>query len=219
LARPPELQELLRFASGVSMDPAGAVRTWQLASGGKVVGCVSPFAVPEILHAAGLLPVELCAGAVPDALSDLLDAFVTPGGGPDVPEAGAGRKPRFEAPRSWALGIEETLDLLEAIAEWAERLSGEAFHEGALHRSLARYGECRDGIARVIARCSGPNPLLSPEELRDVCSARKYLAAETYARLLFRILGESSPAPVAERGDPLLELARRGANGLSACDR
>ncbi len=207
---------MIRFAAGISADPAGAVRRWRMLSGGKAVGCVSPFPIPEILHAAGLLPVELEPGVLPDVLFDALDAFVAPVGTHFGPETDSRRKPRFVSPGNWAYGIEGVLDLLEGLAEWAGSVSGEAVTEGAMQRSVAAYRERDAGIGRLMERCSRGSPFLSPQELSDVLRAGRYLPPGTYSRLLFLILAEEPPPSIPGRGDPLLELARRIADRFAA---
>ena len=53
------VQEGIRFAAGVASDPSGVVTLWKAATGGKSVACLPGTSVPELLHAAELLPIVL----------------------------------------------------------------------------------------------------------------------------------------------------------------
>jgi hypothetical protein len=188
----PRTAEGIGFAVRTAADPSGAVRRWKALSGRKVVGCPRGFPVPELFHSAGMLPLLLEEGEETRSLRPLVDEW-------------------FIIHEGLPAGMEEALDRVESVAEWAERVSGEPCREGALDNSIRAYRE-RDALAARLAGTAAASPgLLDPETLRGVLDAGRFLPVETHAILLGRILGEEGAAGSAEAdtGDPFLLLARR----------
>ena len=190
------VSEGIRFAAGVASDPSGVVILWKALTGGKAVGLLpsaSPPA-PEILHAAGLLPIALEPGEDRPGWSGRIDAWLE----------GDGSKPA---------SVEEALDRVEAVAEWAGNAAGRPTSEGAIWKSLRAYATRRSLLAALGERCARDAEFLTPAERKDVVRAGIFLPPEAHSRLLSTILGLDKP-PAAdpaeeERGDPLLVLAKR----------
>lgn len=209
------VSEGIRFAANVASDPSGVVALWKIVTGGKVAGSLSPSQVPELLHAAGILPVFI---QVPEDLSRLsgrIDAWVLQGDPPGFPISEGGL-PRFTLPATLPENGEEALDRIEALAEWAGTVSGSPMSEGALWKSLRAYATRRSLLAALDQRRAREPAFVSPEERCAIVRAGTYLPPDAHSRLLASILGieyelVSVPAE-EERGDPLILLARRIAN-------
>jgi len=204
--------EGIRFAMGVASDPSGVVTLWKTATGGKAVGCLPAIPVPELLHAAVLLPV------VPESPEDLsvfsgqIDAWLIGADSPPFP-APSVAIPRFAFPHIQSASVEEALDRIEALAEWAGRLSGSPASEGGIWKSIRAYANRRSLLDALGERFARDTAFLTPEERRDIVRAGFFLPPEAHSRLLSSILGiDPEPDPIAaegERGDPLIVLARR----------
>ena len=104
---------------------------WKTATGGKVVGCLPATPVPELLHAAGLLPIALESPEDLSLLSGQVDAWLV-GADPSPFPVPSAAIPRFAFPRVPPVSVEEALDRVEALAEWAGAVSGSPASEGAL---------------------------------------------------------------------------------------
>jgi len=204
--------EGIRFAADVASDPSGIVTLWKAATGGKAVGCLPATPIPELLLAAGLLPMALESPEDLSLLSGQFDAWlvgVDPSPFP-VPSEGI---PRFVFPRLAPGSVEEALDQVEALAEWACAVSGSPASEGALWKSIRAHATLRSLLDTLDERCIRETAFLTPEERRDIVRAGIFLPPEAHSRLLSSILGiDHEPAAIAaegERGDPLIVLAKR----------
>jgi hypothetical protein len=215
--RGPGAAEAIRGAARVVADPAGIVRGWRALTGGKATGCCPPIPVPEILHAAGLLPVPLHTHGSPPGLSACIDAWVLdPRRPPPFPVAGS--KPRFEFPATPPAGIVEALDLLEALSEWAGIVSGRPVTEGVLGKSILAFRERQEHLFLLRAVSAREPDSISPGDMESLRLAGDWLPPEAHVRILARSLCRPVPAAASagegERaGDPLLSLARRWAEG------
>jgi len=204
--------EAVRFAAAVASSPSGVVTLWKTATGGSVVGCLPAIPVPELLHAAGLLPIALESEEDLSLLSGRIDAWMV---GPAPPPFPVSRDtiPRFAFPRPPPVSVEVALDRVEALAEWACAVSGSPASEGALWKSIRAHATRRSLLAALDERCARETAFLSTEERRDIVRAGIFLPPEAHSRLLSTILGiDPEPADIStegERGDPLLVLARR----------
>jgi len=188
----PRAAEAVRFAAETVSDPAAAVRRWKVLSGRKAVGCPLRFPVPEVIACVGMLPVFAPSGEALRSLRPWLDAWVRPA----VP---------------FPQGLEEALDRVESLAEWAESVSGSPCTEGALGKTLLAFAE-RDAVLRLLSeRCAADPGLIERTAFRNVDRSGRYLPAEAHALLVKRILGEGvrTAEPLEVKGDPLLHLARR----------
>ena len=202
----------LRFAARVVSDPSHAVGRWRALTGGKAVGCIPPIPVPEILHAAGLLPVPWAAPETPDALRSRLDGWVIARAGPMSQERGDG-KSRFEFPANRPADPASALDLLESLAEWSGALSGRPVTEGNLWKSIRAYRE-REALLLLLGNSElGGVRFPAAGERHNLARAGDFLPPEAHSLLLARALRVSYPATPwtfeEEREDPLLRLARR----------
>jgi hypothetical protein len=204
--------EGIRFAAGIASDPSGVVTFWKTATGGKTVGSLSAIAVPELLHAANLLPIPLRSPEDLSLLSGRIDAWVI-GGGPSPFPVPSGGIPSFTIPHVSPACVEQALDRVEALAEWAATVSGTAASEGVLWRSIRAYATRRSLLDALDERCAREAAFLTPEEHRDIVRAGIFLPPEAHSRLLSSIIGvdpESIATPAeGERGDPLIVLAKR----------
>jgi len=188
----------IRFAAGVASDPSGIIILWKALTGGKAVGWVPSASapVPEILHAAGMLPIALESGGERPVWSGRIDVWLE----------GNGTKPA---------NVEEALDRIEALAEWAGNAADHPASEGAVWKSLRAYETRRTLLAALDERCERDTEFLTPVERENIVRAGIFLPPEAHSRLLSTILGlDEAPAPAAnpqeeERGDPLLVLAKR----------
>ena len=204
--------EGIRFATSVVSDPSGVVTLWKTATGGKAVGCLPGTPVPELLHAADLLPIALDSPEELSLVSGHIDAWLV---GMDaspfsIPSEG---RPCFTFPCVPPGSLEEALDRVEALAEWACVVSGSPASEGSLWRSLRAYATRRSLLDALDERCALEIAFLTPEERRDIVRAGSFLPPQAHSRLLSSILGiEPDPAVLpaeGEKGDPLIVLARR----------
>lgn len=204
--------EGIRFASGVASAPSGVVTLWKAGTGGKAVGCLPATPVPELLHAAGLLPVAFESPVDLSLLSGQVDAWLV-GADPSPFPVPAGRIPRFDFPRVPPGSLEEALDRVEAVAEWACAVSGFQASEGALWKSIRAHANRRSLLDALDERCARETAFLSTQERRNLVRAGIFLPPEAHSRLLSSILGidhELTAIPTeGERGDPLIVLARR----------
>jgi len=204
--------EGIRFAAGVASKPSGVVALWRNATAGKIVGCLPPALVPELPHAAGLLPITLDFPGDLSLFSGQVDAWLVgadPSPFPGTPAA----VPRFAFPRVPPASLEEALDRIEAAAEWAGAVSGSPVSEGGLWKSIRAYATRRSLLDALDERTARDAAFLTPEERRDIVRAGIFLPPESHSRLLSSILGidlETAASPAeGESGDPLLVLARR----------
>jgi hypothetical protein len=206
------VREGIRFAAGVSAAPSGVVTLWKAATGGKAVGCLPATPVPELLHAANLLPIALESPGDLSLLSDHIDAWLV-GTDPSPFPVPTGGIPRFAFPRLAPGSVEEALDRVEALAEWASAVSGSPTSEGGLWKSIRAHANRRSLLDALNERCARQMAFLTPQERRDIGRAGIFLPPEAHSRLLSSILGiDHEPAAVAaegEKGDPLIALARR----------
>jgi hypothetical protein len=204
--------EGIRFAAGVASDPSGVVTLWKAATGGKAVGCLPANPVPELLHAAGLLPIALESPEDLSLLSGQVDAWLV-GADPSPFPVPSGRTPRFAFPHVPPGSVEEALDRVEALAEWACAVSGFPVSEGALWKSIRAHATLRSLLVVLDDRSTREAAFLTPEERRDIVRSGIFLPPEAHSRLLSSILGiDPEPAAIAaegERGDPLIVMAKR----------
>ena len=185
---------------------------WKAATGGKTVGC-HPFPpVPELPHAAGLLPIALESPEDLSLFSGQVNAWLV---GADLPPFSAlpASIPRFAFPRVPPVSLEEALERIEALAEWVDAVSGSPASEGGLWKSIRAYAIRRSLLDALDERFTRESAFLTPEERRDIVRAGIFLPPDAHSRLLSAILG-IEPEPVAtspegERGDPLIVLAKR----------
>jgi hypothetical protein len=202
----------IRFAAGVASDPSGVVTLWKAATGGKAAGCLPATPIPELLHAAGLLPIALESMEDLSLLSGLFDAWLV-GVDPSPFPFPSGGIPRFAFPSLPPGSVEEALDRVEALAEWACAVSGSPASEGALWKSIRAHATLRSLLDALDERCLRETAFLTSEERRDIGRAGIFLPPEAHSRLLASILGiDHEPAAIpteGERGDPLIVLARR----------
>jgi hypothetical protein len=205
------LSEGIRFAAGVASDPSGVLTRWKAATGGKAVGCLPATPVPELLHAAGLLPIALESPEDLPRMAGLVDAWLV-GADPSPFPVPLG-VPRFAFPGTPPGSVEEALDRVEALAEWAGAVSGSPASEGGIWKSIRTHAARRSLLDALDERCIRETAFLTPEERRDTVRAGIFLLPETHSRLLSTILGIDPEAPAVppegERGDPLIVLARR----------
>jgi hypothetical protein len=204
--------EGIRFAVGVASDPSGGVTLWKAATGGKAVGCLPAIPVPELLHAARLLPIALESPEDVSLLSGQFDAWLL-GADPSPFPVPSGALPRFAFPRVPPGSVEEALDRIESVAEWAGVVSGSPASEGGLWKSIRAYAIRRSLLDALDERFTREPAFLTPEEHRDIVRAGIFLPPEAHSRLLSSILG-IGPEPAAipaegEKGDPLIILAKR----------
>jgi hypothetical protein len=204
--------EGIRFAAGVASDPSGVLTLWKAAGGGKIVGCLPESPVPEILHAANLLPIAIEFPEDLTLLSGRVDAWLV-GADPLPFPVPIGGIPRFAFPVVPPGSVEEALDRVEALAEWAGAVSGSPASEGGLWRSVRAHAVRRRLLDALDERRLRETAFLTPAERRDILRAGIFLPPEAHSRLLSSILGiDPDPAAVTtegETGDPLIVLARR----------
>jgi len=188
------------------------VSLWKAATGGKTVGCHPYSPVPELPHAAGLLPIALESREDLSLFSGQVDAWMVGAALPpfsDLPVS----IPRFAFPRVPPMSLEEALERIEALAEWVDTVSGSPASEGGLWKSIRAYAIRRSLLDALDERFTRESAFLTPEEHRDIVRAGIFLPPEAHSRLLSTILGidpESAAIPAGgERGDPLIVLARR----------
>ena len=212
IVRGRDVLEGIRFARDVVSFSSGVVTLWKAATGGKAVGCLPAIPVPEVLHAAGLLPIALESPEDLPLLSGQIDAWLVGADSSPFP-APSSSLPRFSFPQAPAASVEEALDRVEALAEWACAVSGDPASEGALWKSIRAYATRRSLLDALNDRCAREPAFLNTEEHRNIVHAGSFLPPEAHSRLLSTILGiESEPAASraeGEKGDPLIILAKR----------
>jgi hypothetical protein len=204
-------EESIRFASAVVEDPENAVSRWKTVSGWRAAACPAGFSAREILHSVELLPVVAGAGEETFAAHLPCDAWILdPGAGFTAP-GGGNAGPIYRFAERVPANMEEALDRIEGLAEWAESFTGRRCTEGALERSLRAYRE-RDIWGRALAeRCAADRGFLAPVAARNVVRAGDFLPVEAHTILLARIVGvDVRPAvPPVTVEDPFLLLALR----------
>jgi len=206
------LLEEIRFAAGVASKPSDVVTLWKAGAGGKTVGCLPGTPVPELLHAANLLPIALESPSDLALFSGQVDAWLV-GSDPLPFPVPSGGIPRFAFPHAPPGSVEEALDRVETLADWAGAVSGSPASEGALWKSIRAYAARRSLLGALDERCALETAFLTPEERRDIVRTGIFLPPEAHSRLLSSILG-IDPGPAAiltegEKGDPLIVLAKR----------
>jgi hypothetical protein len=204
--------EGIRFAAGAASGPSGVVTLWKAATGGKAVGCLPGTPVPELLHAANLLPIALESPEDLSLFSGQVDAWLV-GTDPSPFPVPSGGIPGFAFPRVPPESVEEALDRVEALAEWAGTVSGTPASEGALWKSMRAHATRRSLLGALHERCAREQAFLTPDERSDIVRVGIFLPPEAHSRLLSSILGiDPEPAAIGtegEKGDPLILLARR----------
>ena len=204
--------EGIRFAASVASNPSSVVTLWKTATGGKTVGCLPSTPVPELPHAAGLLPIalesredlSLFSGDVNAWLvgADLLPSSTLP---PSIP--------CFAFPVVPPASLEEALERIEALAEWAGVVSGSPPSEGGVWKSIRACAIRRSLLDALDERTTREPAFLTQEERQDIVRAGIFLPPEAHSRLLSSILGiEPGHAAIpttGEKGDPLIVLAKR----------
>jgi hypothetical protein len=188
------------------------VTFWKATTGGKTVGCLPATPVPELLHAAGLLPIAIDSPVELSRFSGQLDAWLAEADHPLFPDLPASI-PRFAFPRVPPSRLEEALERIEALAEWADSVSGSPASEGGLWKSIRTYATQRSLLQALGARCTREPDFLAPEERNDLVRAGFFLPPEVHSRILSSILAVepvlASILPEVEKGDPLILLAKR----------
>jgi hypothetical protein len=204
--------ERIRFAAGVASNPSGVVTLWKTGTGGKAVGCLPATPVPELLYAANLLPIALESPEDLSLFPGQMDAWLV-GADPSPFAVPPGGIPRFEYPRVPPGDVEEALDRIEALAEWAGDVSGYPVSEGGLWKSIRAHAARRTLLGALDERFAREGSFLTPGERRDIVRAGTFLPPEAHSRLLSSILGIDPEAavlpPEGEKGDPLVVLAKR----------
>jgi len=203
----------IRFAAGVASNPSGVLTLWKAATGGNVVGCLPATPVPEIPYAAGLLPVPLESPRDRSLFSERVDAWLVGADPPHpFPDPRAGTS-RFAFPPVPPATVEEALDRLEALAEWAGAVSGAPASEGSVWKSIRAYATRRSFLDALDERIAREPSFLTPGEHQDIVRAGVFLPPEAHSLLLSSILGvdpEPGVLPAeGERGDALVVLAKR----------
>lgn len=185
---------------------------WKAVTGGKTVACFPSTPVPELPHAAGLLPFALESPEDLPLISGQVDAWLV-GEDPSPIPVGSGAIPRFASPGGPPVNVEAALDRIEALSEWAGAVSGSPASEGGLWRSIRAYATRRSLLDALDERFARETAFLTPGERRDIVRAGIFLPPETHSRLLSSVLGidpEFAAIPAeGEKGDPLIMLARR----------
>jgi hypothetical protein len=211
-ARGRAVQDGIRFLAEVASDPACVLTLWKAGSGGKVVGCFAGNPLPEILYAARLLPISLESPGDISLLSGPVDAWMS-GTGSSFPSPRQEGLPRFDFPRIAPADLEEALNTVEAVAEWASTVSDFPASEEGIWKSIRVYATRRLLLDSFEARCDRDPGFLAQGERSDILRAGIFLPPETHSRLLVSILGiEQEPVRIAGKkdpGDPLILLAKR----------
>ncbi len=202
--------EAIRFASRVVSNPGPAVSLWKTVSGWTAVRCPAGFPAPEILHSVTLLPVAAGLRDEPFLRDIPCDAWIVD---PALADRAAGIPPgavHLFPEASWPTTMEAALDRVEALAEWAESVTGRRCNEGALERSMRAYGEREARRQAIVARAAADPAFLGPGELEILLRCGDFLPVESHARLLGQVAGGHVPAPPPGGGDdPFLAVARR----------
>jgi len=188
------VSEGIRFAAEISSDPSAVVTLWKALTGGYAAGFLPSTPVPELLHAAGLLPIPLDSPEDPSRRSFRIDVCLP----------GIGTRPA---------NVEEALDRMEALSEWASTVSGSPASEGAIWKSIRAFDARRVLLSALEERYAKEPDFLTPGERGDIVRSGSFLPPEAHSRLLALILGidhdPASPPAEEERGDPLIVLAKR----------
>jgi hypothetical protein len=188
------------------------VTLWKVATGGKCVGCLPYTSVPELLYAAVLLPIALESPGDLSLFSGQIDAWLIGADPPPFPPPSV-PTPRFASPLAPPVNVEEALDRIEALAEWACAVSGSLPSEGALWKSIRVHAIRRRLLDVLDERCALETAFLSTQERGNIVRAGIFLPPEAHSRLLSLVLGiDPDPAAIpveGEKGDPLIVLARR----------
>lgn len=199
-------EDALRFAERTCADPAGAASRWKALTGGKAVGCFPPLVPEEILHAAGILPVTVRGDEYRGSSGpwSVLDGWVfSPVHGlpqdPDYfPADPASGKPQFRIlfmhRRMKVPSMEETLDQVEMLREWAADVSGREVSDGALSKSISSYNENRmllSGLEERLSSCPGA---FSAREVFLLIRSAAALPREAHSFLLRSALSRT-PTP------------------------
>jgi hypothetical protein len=204
--------EGIRFAAGVVSRPSDVVTLWKTTTGGKTVGCRPATSVPELLLAANLLPIPLESPGDLSLLSGHVDAWLVEAGPSPFPDPSS-TIPRFVGPGVPSQSMEESLDRIEALAEWAGAVTGFPASEGGVWKAIRAYAIRRSLLDVLDERCAGDTAFLAAEEHRDIVRSGIFLPPEAHSRLLSLILGIDPGLSLhpeeGERGDPLIVLARR----------
>lgn len=204
--------EGIRFAAEIASRPSGVVTLWETGTGGKAVGCLPATRIPELLYAAGLLPIALESPEDLSLFSGQVDAWLIGADPPPFFVPSSGNRV-FAFPRVLPGSVEEALDSAEALAEWAGDVSGSPASEGGLWKSIRAYATRRSLLDALQERSALETAFLTREERHDLLRAGTFLSPEAHSRLLSAILGidpEPSVLPAeGERGDPLIFLAKR----------
>jgi hypothetical protein len=206
------ISEGIRFAAGVASKPSGVVTLWQAATGGKTVACIPSTPVPELPHAAGLLPIALESREDLSVFSGRVAAWLVGTGPPPICDPPASI-PCFAFPPVPPAGLEEALERIEDLAEWAGVVSGSPPSEGGIWKSIRAYAIRSSLLDALGERCARDPAFLTGEERKDIVRAGNFLPPEAHSRLISSILGiepeSASDLKGGEGGDPLLFLARR----------
>ena len=166
--------EEIRFAAGVASKPSEVVTLWKAATGGKIVGCLPSTPVPELLHAAGMLLIVLESKEDLSLFSGQVDAWLWSGDLPPVSDLTVSI-PRFAFPSVPPVNLEECLERIEALAEWAGAVSGSPASEGGLWKSIRAYAIRRSLLDALDERFTRDPSFLTPEEHRDIVRAGIFL--------------------------------------------
>lgn len=204
--------EAIRFAAKAATDPSGIIALWKAQTGGKTVGCSPPTPIPELLYSAGMLPLQVESPADLSLFERTADAWLW-GTCTSASPPPSSPVPRFAFSTMKTNRLDEALDRVEALAEWAEAATGYPASEGSLWKSIHAYA-ARDALLREMdERCGRMRSFLSHEERRDIVRAGSFLPPEAHSRLLAQVLGfgfeSASAGGDRERGDPRIMLAKR----------
>jgi benzoyl-CoA reductase subunit C len=200
-------EDALRFAGRTCADPAGSASRWKALTGGKAVGCLPPLVPEEIIHAAGILPVTVRGDEYGGSSGpwSVLDGWVfSPVHGlPQDPanflDDTASGKPQFRilfTPRRMKVpSMEETLDQVEMLREWACDFSGRTVTDGALSKSIYSYNENRMLLSELEERLASCPGAFSAREVFRLIRSAAALPREAHSLLLRSALSRT-PAPV-----------------------
>ncbi len=166
--------EEIRFAADVASKPSEVVTLWKAATGGKIVGCLPSTPVPELLHAAGMLLIVLESKEDLSLFSGQVNAWLWSGDLPPVSDLTVSI-PRFAFPSAPPVNLEECLERIEALAEWAGAVSGSPASEGGLWKSIRAYAIRRSLLDTLDERFTRDPSFLTPEEHRDIVRAGFFL--------------------------------------------
>ncbi len=197
-------EDALRFAGRTCGDPAGAASRWKALTGGKAVGCIPPLVPEEILHAAGILPVTVRGDEYGGSSGpwSVLDGWVfspapcMPADPRYLPPDPYSDKPRFRIvffPRRMKVpSMEETLDQVEMLREWAGDVTGKTVSDGALSKSISAYNENRTLLSGLEERLSSFPGAFSAREVFRLVRSAAALPREAHTLLLRSALSRKS---------------------------